>query len=69
MFEKPDPLTTGKKLSVSFYLPESLIKELKRSAAIDGVEASDKFSPYVTHLLVSAVRLRQLERAKEGTPE
>ncbi len=69
MFEKPDPLTTGKKLSVSFYLPETLVKELKRSAAIDGVDATDKFSPYVTQLLVSAVRIRQLERARAGEPE
>lgn len=69
MFEKPDPLTVGKKSSTSFYLPDALVKELKRSAAIDGVEARDRLSPYVTQLLVSAIRLRQFERRQAGEPK
>jgi hypothetical protein len=69
VFKKPDPLLLGAKQSTSFYLPVALLKELKRSAAIDGVDADNKLSPYVAELLTASVRMRQLERAKEGSPE
>lgn len=57
--EQPDPLTQGPKATWAVYLPEALIAEAKRCAALDGFRST---SAYVEALLVFALREREVER-------
>lgn len=57
-----DVLEQGQKAVVSYNLPTALKKELERQAKIDGYE---KTSPYVTQLLIHAIRQREVERLEQ----
>lgn len=58
-----DELLTGPKKSYSVYLPEKLVAELDRSAAIDGVTARGE---YLALLATAALRIRERERLDEA---
>lgn len=62
MLPPRNPLTLGKSRTWAVYVPEALVKEIERQAAIDGFA---KTSPYVVHLLISAINQREAEREQE----
>ncbi len=62
MLPPRNPLTLGKSSTWSIYVPDALVKEIERQAAIDGYE---KTSPYVVELLLHAIHARKLEREAE----
>lgn len=62
MLPPRDPLTLGKSRTWAVYVPEALVKEIERQAAIDGY---DKISPYVVELLLHAIHSREAEREAE----
>lgn len=57
-----NPLTSGKKRVWAIYVPEALLAEIERNAAIDGF---DKVSPYAVHLLVAGLEKLKQEREAE----
>lgn len=66
MLPPRNPLTSGKSKTWAVYVPEKLVEEIERQAAIDGFK---KTSPYVVHLLLSGLKQREKEREEERAEE